>query len=483
MPPIESTSSTRSNRDQRKPSTPIPSSIESDKTFDLLLKNELKKSSISSSISSELGKTLQESASQSSARNNRDLKKSSVPIVTSAESDKNSSNSVKTNPKKTSVTIPPSSEKNLQQISGHSSPLKSNRGQKKLLETIPSLSESEKTSYKTACDARGQRYLPPSSGQSPVKSVNIVDTIAACVDKYTGVKAKKDLSQPLTVVTCDPKVQEPDKFDQVKSLPSPRKRHLLKMQNQIDPAPPTLEKNDDCTNQNSHNSKNTAVSQDDSKEKAEESETNRPSSPPKLSRFDEKPVQADPPLLSPISEDEQNRPNVYRPKVSDISEDDFSDLDKAMSPKVIMPVKPKVCTPRLLKSDKKSSVSPLTKTPDLENLQPSSSQKLPSSSVQKLPSSSDQKLPSSGQKPQSGSSHRLQSSYYQKLPSSPSQKLSSSPVHRLPSCGQKLTSSPVQKLPSNPLQLLKMKKKSKLAPQKGQERPQKLRKTNKSTYP
>ena len=275
MPPTESTSSTRSNRDQRKPSTSIPSSIESDKTFDLLLKNELKKSSISSSISSESGKNLQESASQSSARNNRDLKKSSVPIVTSAESDKNSSNSVKTNPKKTSVTIPPSSEKNLQQISGHSSPLKSNRGQKKLLETIPSLSESEKTSYKTACDARGQRYLPPSSGQSPVKSVNIVDTIAACVDKYTGVKAKKDLSQPLTVVTCDPKVQEPDKFDQVKSLPSPRKRHLLKMQNQIDPAPPTLEKNDDCTNQISQNSKNIAVNQDDSKEKSEESETNR----------------------------------------------------------------------------------------------------------------------------------------------------------------------------------------------------------------
>merc|ERR1711997_979081 len=34
--------------------------------------------------------------------------------------------------------------------------------------------------------------------------------------------------------------------------------------------------------------------------------------------------------------------NVYRPKVSDISEDDVSDLEKALSPKVIIPVKPRM---------------------------------------------------------------------------------------------------------------------------------------------
>ena len=244
------------------------------------------------------------------------------------------------------------SDKNIPSISNHSS-------------------KSKQDIKKAAAQAQPMpvpdKYLPPSSGQSPVKSLSIVDTIAACVDKYTGSgKAKKDFSQPLTVVTCDPKEKEPENA-RVKSLGSPRKRHLLKMQSQVELAPPTLEKVDNPTPQNSRCPKNLENIQDKSKEKADDEK--RPSSPPKLSRYDEKPP-ADPPLLSPISdqsspviqrrksqtmplvspisEDEQ-RPNIYRPRVSDISEDDVSDMDKAMSPKVIVPIKETTQTPRVSK--------------------------------------------------------------------------------------------------------------------------------------
>ena len=34
-----------------------------------------------------------------------------------------------------------------------------------------------------------------------------------------------------------------------------------------------------------------------------------------------------PQLMSPISEDEQHPKNIYRPKVSDISEDDISEMN------------------------------------------------------------------------------------------------------------------------------------------------------------
>ena len=137
------------------------------------------------------------------------------------------------------------------------------------------------------------------NGQNSVSTKNIVDSIAACVDKYT----KKDFSQPLTV-----SIQE--NVGNPKTSTTPRKRHLLQMQDQNEPAPPTLE-------------------MEETAEKSRE----RPRSPPKLTKFDE--INSKNPLTSPISEDEGRRPtppNVYRPKVSDIS--DASDVDP-ISPKVI----------------------------------------------------------------------------------------------------------------------------------------------------
>ena len=88
--------------------------------------------------------------------------------------------------------------------------------------------------------------LPPGSGLSPMKDTNIVDSIAACVDKYTKANStkptrplpsiSKDLTQPLTVQTSSCK----ETLTKT-ALGSPRKRHLLQMQ-KPDLAPPTLEK-------------------------------------------------------------------------------------------------------------------------------------------------------------------------------------------------------------------------------------------------
>merc|ERR1719491_753133 len=148
------------------------------------------------------------------------------------------------------------------------------------------------------------------------------------------------------------------------------------MQSQVELAPPTLEKVDNPIPQNSRCPKNLENIPDKSKEKADDEK--RPSSPPKLSRFDEKPP-ADPPLLSPISEqsspviqrrknqtmplmspisEDEQRPNVYRPRVSDISEDDVSDIDKAMSPKVIVPIKETTQSPRVSKVPVKDTTMP-----------------------------------------------------------------------------------------------------------------------------
>ena len=62
--------------------------------------------------------------------------------------------------------------------------------------------------------------LPPGTGLSPMKDTNIVDSIAACVDKYTTKNnstskpstrplptISKDLTQPLTVLTSNEKVR------------------------------------------------------------------------------------------------------------------------------------------------------------------------------------------------------------------------------------------------------------------------------------
>ena len=147
--------------------------------------------------------------------------------------------------------------------------------------------------------------LSNQNGNNAVSSKNIVDSIAACVDKYT----KKDFSQPLTV-----SIQE--NVGQSKPSTTPRKRHLLQMQDQNESAPPTLEV-----------------------EKTSEKSRERPSSPPKLTKFDELISNKNNPLTSPISEDETRRPtppNMYRPKVSDIS--DASDVDP-ISPKVIKIIK------------------------------------------------------------------------------------------------------------------------------------------------
>ena len=146
--------------------------------------------------------------------------------------------------------------------------------------------------------------LSTNQANATVSSKNIVDSIAACVDKYT---SKKDFSQPLTVSIQENQVGQP------KPSTTPRKRHLLQMQdNQNESAPPTLEM-----------------------EKTSEKSRERPSSPPKLTKFDEMISNKNNPLTSPISEDETRRPtppNMYRPKVSDIS--DASDVDP-ISPKVI----------------------------------------------------------------------------------------------------------------------------------------------------
>ena len=199
---------------------------------------------------------------------------------------------------------------------------------------------SKKQKLPASTDMPSEKYLAPSTGRSPIKAISIVDTIAACVDKYTsnnGKQCKKDFSQPLSVVTSEPKIHSSS--DAVKSIGSPRKRHLLKMQNQGDLAPPTLEKVEG--NRAPSNVKNHASHR-------QTEETKRPSSPPKLSRFDEKPSET---LTSPISEDDTPRPNIYKPKVSDISEDDASDLDKAISPKPVVP-----CIPRILKQSNKNAL-------------------------------------------------------------------------------------------------------------------------------
>ena len=61
--------------------------------------------------------------------------------------------------------------------------------------------------------------------------------------------------------------------------------------------------------------------------------------------------------------------NIYRPKVSDISEDDQSDLEKLNSPKLVDQMKQaQVCIPKLMRSPTagsktKSPVLPKTKSP------------------------------------------------------------------------------------------------------------------------
>ena len=140
-------------------------------------------------------------------------------------------------------------------------------------------------------------FLPKlGTGLSPMKDTNIVDSIAACVDKYTKNNTQKssnssrplptiskDLTQPLTVLTSNEKESSSTMSTSIskQTLGSPRKRHLLQMQNP-DLAPPTLEKEPE---KNSEITKKNFVENDKSRD------DKRPSSPPKLNRFD-----SDPPM-------------------------------------------------------------------------------------------------------------------------------------------------------------------------------------------
>ena len=67
-------------------------------------------------------------------------------------------------------------------------------------------------------------------------------------------------------------------------------------------------------------------------------------------------------MISPM-EPSPKHPNVYRPKVSDISEDDQSDLEKLNSPKLVDQMKQaQVCIPKLMRSPSSTS-SKATKSP------------------------------------------------------------------------------------------------------------------------
>merc|ERR1711879_166152 len=60
-------------------------------------------------------------------------------------------------------------------------------------------------------------------------------------------------------------------------------------------------------------------------------------------------------MISPM-EPSPKHPNVYRPKVSDISEDDQSDLEKLNSPKLVDQMKQaQVCIPKLMRSPSSTS--------------------------------------------------------------------------------------------------------------------------------
>ena len=137
-----------------------------------------------------------------------------------------------------------------------------------------------------------------------MKDTNIVDSIAACVDKYTKNNTSKssnssrplptiskDLTQPLTVLTSNEKESSSSTSSSIskQTLGSPRKRHLLQMQNPDLAGPPTLEKEPENTKHLTEITKNRKnFVENDGKNSRDDK---RPSSPPKLNRFD-----SDPPM-------------------------------------------------------------------------------------------------------------------------------------------------------------------------------------------
>ncbi len=105
-------------------------------------------------------------------------------------------------------------------------------------------SRSGSTEGNASKPGRKKQQQQPASG-----TANNLDSIAACIDKYTSSNVPKSLTTPLSIETAETALSQPSKPSKAKAV-TPRKRHLMQMMQQKDkstppeeaPSPPTLDK-------------------------------------------------------------------------------------------------------------------------------------------------------------------------------------------------------------------------------------------------